>query len=65
MKGILIPVLVFLAGSAAFGQEIMKAPVAKKVPKVLKIHGYEITDNYAWLRRRNAIRFSRRENKNY
>ena len=28
----------------------MKAPVAKKVPKLLKIHGYEITDNYAWLR---------------
>src|SRR6476619_293998 len=31
----------------------MKPPVAKKVPKVLKIHGYEITDNYAWLRDRN------------
>jgi oligopeptidase B len=30
----------------------MKAPVAKKEPKVLKIHGYEITDNYAWLRDR-------------
>src|SRR4051794_35603649 len=28
-------------------------PVAKKVPHVLKIHGYEITDNYAWLRDRN------------
>jgi oligopeptidase B len=34
-------------------QENMKAPVAKKVPKVLKIHGYEITDNYAWLRDRS------------
>lgn len=31
----------------------MSPPVAKKVPKVLKIHGYEITDNYAWLRDRN------------
>jgi oligopeptidase B len=31
----------------------MTAPVARKVPKVLKIHGYEITDNYAWLRDRN------------
>jgi oligopeptidase B len=31
----------------------MKPPAAKKVPKVLKIHGYEITDNYAWLRDRN------------
>ncbi len=35
-------------------QTDMKPPVAKKVPKVLKIHGYEITDNYAWLRDRNA-----------
>jgi len=34
--------------------EPMKAPVAKKVPKVFKIHGYEITDNYAWLRDRNS-----------
>ena len=31
-------------------QTDMKAPLAKKEPKVLKIHGYEITDNYAWLR---------------
>src|SRR4030095_16738583 len=31
----------------------MSPPVAKKAPKVLKIHGYEITDNYAWLRDRN------------
>jgi oligopeptidase B len=30
----------------------MSPPVAKRVPKVLKIHGYEITDNYAWLRDR-------------
>src|SRR6476659_5367480 len=34
-------------------QDVMKAPVAKKVPKVLKIHGYEIVDNYAWLRDRS------------
>lgn len=32
----------------------MKPPVAKKEPKVLKIHGYEIVDNYAWLRDRSA-----------
>ena len=31
----------------------MKPPIAKKVPKVLKIHGYKITDNYAWLRDRS------------
>jgi oligopeptidase B len=39
--------------SAKQPNEAMKAPVAKKEPKVLKIHGYEITDNYAWLRDRN------------
>ncbi len=41
------------AGAAAFAQNDMKPPVAKKVPKVLKIHGYEITDDYAWMRDRN------------
>jgi len=31
-------------------QTDMKPPIAKKVPQILKIHGYEITDNYFWLR---------------
>lgn len=35
-------------------QEKIDPPVARKEPKVLKIHGYEITDNYAWMRDRNA-----------
>src|SRR5215212_3916303 len=34
-------------------QTDMKPPVAKKEPKVTKIHGYEIVDDYAWLRDRN------------
>jgi hypothetical protein len=38
---------------AVNAQNDMKPPVAKKVPKVLKIHGYEITDEYGWLRDRN------------
>jgi oligopeptidase B len=33
-------------------QTDMKPPVAKKEPKVTRIHGYEIVDNYAWLRDR-------------
>src|SRR3990170_3119233 len=41
-----------LAGNNLIAQDDMKPPIAKKVPKVLKIHGYEITDNYAWLRDR-------------
>lgn len=42
-----------LAGNNLFAQDDMKPPIAKKVPKVLKIHGYEVVDNYAWLRDRN------------
>lgn len=37
----------------AFGQTDMKPPVAKKEPKITKIHGYELIDDYAWLRDRN------------
>lgn len=50
-------------------QTDMKPPIAKKEPKVLKIHGYEITDNYAWMRDRNAkkdpeiIKYLEAENK--
>ncbi|MEJ7622863.1 MAG: S9 family peptidase [Pyrinomonadaceae bacterium] len=44
---------VILCGEAAVSAQDMKPPTAKKVPKVLKIHGYEITDNYAWMRDRN------------
>ncbi len=45
------------AASVAVGvsaQTDMKPPVAKKEAKVLKIHGYEITDNYAWMRDRET-----------
>ena len=45
--------IIACTGTAALAQNDMKPPVAKKDPKVLKIHGYEITDNYAWLRDRN------------
>jgi oligopeptidase B len=46
-------IMIAIPGISVFAQQDMKPPVAKKVPKVLKIHGYEITDNYAWLRDRN------------
>lgn len=45
-------IMIAVSGGAALAQKDMKPPVAKKEPKVLKIHGYEITDNYAWLRDR-------------
>src|SRR5687768_2537543 len=45
-------IMIAVSSGAAFAQDSMKPPVAKKEPKVLKIHGYEVTDNYAWLRDR-------------
>jgi len=45
--------LLAINSGAISAQPDMKPPIAKKVPKVLKIHGYEITDNYGWLRDRN------------
>ena len=45
---------VAVGNSAVSSQVTMKPPVAKKEPKVLKIHGYELVDNYAWLRDRNT-----------
>ncbi|MGQ0542902.1 MAG: S9 family peptidase, partial [Blastocatellia bacterium] len=49
-----IAAIIMFVGNITFAQTDMKPPVAKKVPKVLKIHGYEITDNYAWLRDRET-----------
>ena len=46
-------IVIFFGNLVIAAQDDMKPPVAKKVPKVLKIHGYEIVDNYAWLRDRN------------
>ena len=45
--------IVIVIGNITIVAQDMKPPIAKKVPKVLKIHGYEITDNYAWMRDRN------------
>ncbi len=55
MKGVLCVAALFMilaSGNFIDAQDSMKPPVAKKVPNVLKIHGYEIVDNYAWLRDR-------------
>lgn len=48
---VLAAVIIFTGPLIA--QDAMKPPTAKKGPKVLKIHGYEIVDNYAWLRDRS------------
>lgn len=46
----IIFIIIVIGHTVIVAQTDMKPPAAKKVPKVLKIHGYEITDNYAWLR---------------
>lgn len=46
-------VMMAFSGTNLSAQTIMKPPVPKKDPKVLKIHGYEIVDNYAWMRDRS------------
>jgi oligopeptidase B len=46
-------IVIVIGNTVIVAQENMKAPVAKKVPKVMNIHGYQITDNYAWLRDRS------------
>lgn len=46
-------IIMVTCGLIAAAQTDMKPPIAKKEPKVLKIHGYEIVDNYFWLRDRN------------
>ncbi|MBA2378237.1 MAG: S9 family peptidase [Blastocatellia bacterium] len=48
--------VVFAAVGAASAQTDMKPPVARKIPHVTKVHGYERTDNYHWMRDRNEPR---------
>jgi len=43
-------IVIVIGRYVIIAQTDMKAPIANKAPKVLKIHGYEVTDNYAWLR---------------
>lgn len=50
---IYVGIFITIGNIVIVAQTDMKPPVAKKEPKILKIHGYEIVDNYAWLRDRN------------
>ena len=53
MFAILAGIIISVGSIVIVAQNDMKPPVPKKEPKVLKIHGYEIVDNYFWLRDRN------------
>ncbi len=46
-------IIIIIGNTVIVAQTDMKPPIAKKEPHVLKIHGYELTDNYAWMRDRN------------
>lgn len=46
-------IIILVLAVTSFSQTSMKPPVAEKIPNVLKIHGYELVDNYAWMRDRN------------
>ncbi len=46
-------IIIVIGNTVIVAQTDMKPPIAKKEPKTTKIHGYEVTDNYGWLRDRN------------
>ncbi len=50
----LVFIVIFIGSTVnSNAQENLKAPMAKKVEKVTKIHGYKLRDDYAWLRDRS------------
>ncbi len=57
MRGLLeifFCVFIFIAmgSTLAIAQTYMKPPIPKKEPKITKLHGYEMRDDYFWLRDR-------------
>ena len=43
-------IVIIIGNTIIVAQTAMKPPVAKKETKVTKIHGYELKDDYGWLR---------------
>ena len=43
-------IVIVIGNTIIVAQTDMKAPVPKKETKVTKIHGYEIKDDYFWMR---------------
>lgn len=46
-------IIIVIGNTVIVAQETMTPPVAKKETKVTKIHGYEMKDDYAWMRDRS------------
>lgn len=49
-------IVIVIGNTVIVAQTDMKPPIAKKETKITKIHGYELKDDYAWLRDRNKVR---------
>ncbi len=53
--GVMLPIAAFtsltfiLTGKQMAQEQVPKPPIAKKVSKTTQIHGYTVTDEYAWL----------------
>jgi oligopeptidase B len=47
---VLAALIIIVIGNTIIIAQNMTPPIAAKQPKVLKIHGYELVDNYFWLR---------------
>ncbi len=43
-------IVIVIGNTIIVAQDAMKPPVAKKEPKITKINGYELKDDYNWLR---------------
>lgn len=50
---LIVFLITFGSFSLTMAQSNITAPIAKKVPKINKIHGDTLTDNYYWLREKN------------
>ena len=46
-------IMIVIGSTAIAAQTDMKPPVARKETRITKIHGYELKDDYFWLRDRN------------
>ncbi len=54
IRTIALALLLVPFAAAAGETPAVKSPVAKKVPKVVEVHGEKLVDDYAWLREKQA-----------
>ncbi len=52
-------IIIIIGNTVIVAQTDMKPPIARKETKVTKINGFELKDDYFWLRDRNEKKKSR------